>query len=704
MSRVLLAVGLGPGAKKGAKMQNGEIPQALARGAFRGRLQGAGVRPSGPQRALSSPGLGYGPIRRPLEGLKRNPAAAILVIAYLFGVGGVRAAYLVAARTVDTDYILLFWTGFLAVLVATVAVGAGIHTRERTRWVLAVAYGLFTFLPKFLMSVSGPDFFDEFGHYRHAKDILAHHSAAITDNYLPITKYYPGIEVLTSAVHLVTRLSVWHSGQLVVAAAHVLSIIVVWRLAVALSVPAHMAFIAGIVFSLNPSFVYFDSEYAYESLGFPLAMAAILFAVRARRSPNERSALLWSLAAAVAAGAVVFTHHISAAFVVLGVLGVALLVPTEWSRRTNRVAFTGPWLAGLGAAALLAVWVATVARPTIGYLEPHVKQTLSQLEDLILRRKPHPSASPGGPTGRGPVGTGPYSAAPLGGRPAPGTTSGKGHLFGGSGLPTYEVVLGLASPVVTAIVVAGALLQAWRLRVARSAILRRAPFLILGVAYLLTLPIDLTSSGGETAHRLWAYAYFGVAICAVSGGHVWARLVERFRWSPNWVRAVAFAALIIVAVGNVASGEDIYYRFPGPYVFATDTRSRTPELFQLAQWCNTHVPSGTNVVTDRLTGEVIYAETALQVPAPSDSEVYKLFYEGNEATYGLRKYLRLHHFEYWILDLRIAYYSPVQKLFESYHGPRNVDGPLLLEAGGSRLLQVVYRSQNYEVLAINPFQ
>lgn len=644
-----------------------------------------------------------------MEGLTRDPAQRVLtllvlIVAYLFGVGAVRAAYLVASRTLDTNYILLFWAGFLAVLLTTVAVGARPQTREGTRWVLVVAYGVFTFMPKYLMSVSGPDYFDEFGHYRHAQDILATHSLNVPDNYLPITKYYPGTEVVTAAVHFVTRLSVWHSGQLVIAIAHVMSIAIVWRLAVALGVPARWAFIAGIVFSLNPGFVYFDTEYAYESLGLPLAMAAILFAVLARRAPKERNALLWSISTVLTAIAVVFTHHISAGFVIAGVLGVALLVPTERSRRTNRIAFVGPWLAGLLAGVVLAVWVTTVARSTIGYLEPHIEKTFTQLKDLILRQKEKPASTAGAPTGTGPIGTTPYSPAPFGGQPAPGTTGRTGGLFAASGLPTYEVICGLASPVLAALAVAAALVQAWWTRSARPTILRQAPFLILGLAYLATLPIDLTSSGGETAHRLWAYAYFGVAICVVSSGQVWTRVAERVRAPQTWVRSVAFAALVVVAVGNVASGENIYYRFPGPYVFGTDTRSRTPETYQLAQWLNSHIPAGTKVVTDRFTGEVIYADTRLQIPAPSDSEVYKLYYEGNRATYGLRKYLRLNHFEYWVLDLRIAYYNPVQKLFESYRGPASVDGPLLVQAGHSRLLRVVHRTQHYEVLAINPYQ
>lgn len=668
----------------------------------RARGAGSGGRPR-------RPGLGSTAIPRPMEGLTRHPTPLvltplILLVAYLFGIGAVRAAYLVASGTVNTDYLLLFWAGFLAVLLATVAVGGRAQTREPTRWALTVAYGLFTFMPKYLMSVSGPGYFDEFGHYRHAQDILSKHSLDVADHYLPITKYYPGLEIVTGAVHLVTRLSVWHSGQLVIAVAHVMSIVIVWRLALALGVPARWAFIAGVVFSLNPGFLYFDTEYAYESVGLPLAMAAILFAVLARRSARERNALLWSTATALTATAVVFTHHISAGFVIAGLVGVALLVPTDSSRKTNRIAFAGPWLAGLIAGAVLTVWVTTAAKSTIGYLEPHIQKTLTQLKDLILRRKERPSNPAGAPTGTGPLGTGPHSVAPFGGRPAPGTTGSQGGLFGASGLPTYEVILGLASPVLAAVAVAGALVQAWWSRSARSAVLRRAPFLILGVAYLATLPIDLTSSGGETAHRLWTYAYYGVAICVVSSGRVWVRLAERFRASHTMVWSAAFAALIAVAVGNVASGENIYYRFPGPYVFGTDTRSRTAETYQLAQWCNAHIPADTKIVTDRFTGEVIFADTRLQVPAPSDSEVYKLYYEGNRATYGLRKYLRQNHFEYWILDMRIAYYNPVQKMFETYRGPASVDGQLLLRAGDSRLLRIVYRTQNYEVLAINPYR
>ena len=64
---------------------------------------------------------------------------------------------------------------------------------------------------------------------------------------------------------------------------------------------------------------------------------------------------------------------------------------------------------------------------------------------------------------------------------------------------------------------------------------------------------------------------------------------------------LAAAVLCVTAVGNVAVGENAYYRFPGPYVFGADARSLTPELLSLMAWLNNHAAPGETVISDRST-------------------------------------------------------------------------------------------------------
>ena len=224
------------------------------------------------------------------------------------------------------------------------------------------------------------------------------------------------------------------------------------------------------------------------------------------------------------------------------------------------------------------------------------------------------------------------------------------------------------------------------------------PFYALVGLYLASIPLVLTTTGSETAHRAWAFGYLGIAVVIASADDLWDEAVARFPYRK--VVAVALAALLVVAVGNVAAGENVYYRFPGPLTFGSDTRSRGDELDALASWLDEHVPAGTRVVTDRFTGEAVIAATRLRTPAPEDYLVYRLYLEGGEMTPRVREYLRAKRFQYFVLDRRIGFEQPVQRLFPGYLGPRSVSSARLGAAPRSDSFTVVHRTATYLVLRI----
>jgi len=206
---------------------------------------------------------------------------------------------------------------------------------------------------------------------------------------------------------------------------------------------------------------------------------------------------------------------------------------------------------------------------------------------------------------------------------------------------------------------------------------------------------------------LWEHIGAGdsvVAPSSVSGDAADPSFVEslwvlRARWGWPVVGALA---LFAAGVGNVAAGENVGYRFPGPYQFGTDTRSQTAELHQLASWVRDNLPHGAKVVTDRFTGEVITSETTLDVPNPEESRAYGLYREGDDASPSLHAFLAQHDFRYWILDTRLVTEAPAGKLFEGYKGPDSVNPAALAGLGDSSFLTAEYRSAHYVVLVIAP--
>jgi len=154
-------------------------------------------------------------------------------------------------------------------------------------------------------------------------------------------------------------------------------------------------------------------------------------------------------------------------------------------------------------------------------------------------------------------------------------------------------------------------------------------------------------------------------------------------------------------VGNTAAGQSIYYRFPGPFIFGTDSRSATPELGALSSWVASHHVAG-GVVTDRFTGEQLTARTSLDVPSPTQGAVYALYSEGAGASPQLRALLRRYGFHYFVVDERLGYLIPAQHPYSSYTGPGGINASAILAMRSGPFSHLVYSSQNYLVFEMNP--
>jgi hypothetical protein len=525
------------------------------------------------------------------------------------------------------------------------------------------------------MTWDGPRYFDEYGHWRHVNDIVRSRHLFVPTPYLPIQRDYPGLEALTAALHAVTRLPTWHVGQIVVLVAHCAVLVAIWRIAKLLDLSNRAAVVAAVIYSLNPSFLYFDTQFSYESLGLPLCFIAIALSIGARRASTARGA--WGLASLASASAVAcaVVHHTSTIVMVPTLVVVAAAVPRRVAGAASAATRWSSWVVAVVAAGFATIWLLAVAGSTYGYLEPHIHAGATDALNFVRGRTTRTFDNGG-------------------------VIETRRTLFSGSQLPVYEIICAFfAVPLVLAGV--GAALAEHRRD--RRELARRirllAPFYALVALYLVSFPIALTATGGETAHRAWAFGYAGVALVVASAEGQWDRLTARL--TGRRLVTVGAVALLVVAIGNTAAGENLYYRFPGPTTFATDTRSRSDELDALASWARANLPAGSKVVTDRFTGEAVIGYTQLRVPEPSDYLVYRLYREGGMPTPRLRDYLRQHRFRYFILDRRIGVEEPVQKLFPGYIGSRSVSRFALASVGRTPFLRVVHRTATYDVLRID---
>lgn len=612
----------------------------------------------------------------------------LCVIGPVDAVLGLILAYHQARQSTGPAHFAVFWLALAVGLAPLVVAGLGRHRRSGTVMLLLLALGGLTFVPKLLMSLHGPVYYDEYGHWRQVVDLVRTGNPSAPNSFLPIIEHYPGLAMVTAAVHEVLQVPLWASAVAVVAVAHCASVLLVYGIARALDLSTRASCFAAVVFSLNPSFMFFDTEYSYESLGITLLLLTLWAVVRARRSGSVGHALRWSALGLVSAAACTVTHHVSAVILV-GVCAVAAAtVPAAagGDDRATRAARWGPVAVAGWSAAFLVSWIGLEAPSTVSYIWPHLSSGLTDLLTVVGLEHAQ-------------------TLVVVGGRVevlAPTTRT----AFAGGGVPAYELLCGYLAPVAALGATAAGAWTVWRRR-AEVPVRTHATFVLLALAYFASLPLALTAGGGEAAHRSWAFSYIGVALVgavAVDGFRLAAdgrpaRRLARWRWVVPWVVGLGLA---VALVGNVATGEDVAYRFPGPYEFGSDTRSVTPELQALARWCDRHLPAGSDVVTDRFTGEVIEGDTRLDVPSPAEYEVYKLYLFGDAPPPLVLAALRAGRFRYFILDTRIEYLLPQNELFEGYEGPLSVSPAALRAMHDNGFATLIHRTAHFEVFALDP--
>jgi hypothetical protein len=141
----------------------------------------------------------------------------------------------------------------------------------------------------------------------------------------------------------------------------------------------------------------------------------------------------------------------------------------------------------------------------------------------------------------------------------------------------------------------------------------------------------------------------------------WAGRRSR-RWLRTGVRIGLLAALAIALVGGTAAGLNAAYRFPGPFLYGSDTRSVTPELLGTSEWFTVRFGERNNIVTDRFTG-LVFGSFGVQNPATPSAgfPAYNLYLAKPGAGITpdfLLSELQGSRYLYLVVDARMAYDVP----------------------------------------------
>lgn len=622
--------------------------------------------------------------RVPLPRVPRSRLVAAAVAACaVAGMAAIVASYLVAQATESGEAeFTWFWGGLAAMELPVIALLARRATTAAARSALLVLTGIVTYAPKLLRDPGGPAYHDEYAHWRAAYDIVATGRLFQPAQIIPVISDYPGLHAVTAVIVDVTGLSIWQAATVLLVLCHVALLLGIAALARAVGLGSRSAALAAVLYGFNASFLYFDTQFAYESMAITLAvwaLAAFAQAVRAR--PGQSRAAWCCLTAVLSLGCVV-THHLSTIelTVAMALAAAALSLPRVARSEGWKGTAATAWGLTTFTGAAIAAWIVFVAPATTGYLSPYLGSGLSQLAGL-----------------------------------ATGTSAGR-QLFSDSLSPWWEHAAAYGVTVIAlGMAVGGVLLyrSRWRPRGAQRALLLGCG--ALGLLYFPSTLFILAPAGAEGARRTWAFSWIGLAIVA---GPVAAWLVDwggrRLRRAGRvTARGVLGALAVTSLVGGTAAGLDASYRFPGPYLYGSDARSDTAELNAMTQWFLATFGAGNNVVTDRFTG-LLMASYGLQDTAfPSGGfPVWDLYTDEPGQPLGppsLIASLTSGGFRYLIVDKRMATDVPEVGVYFEGTEPAGLvlpDGqPVfngrLAKFNGVTWMTKVLESDNYAVYRMN---
>ena len=598
--------------------------------------------------------------------------ACVLWLALAAGGAAVVYAYVSATGGGGDAYFAVFWLGMIVFLVpAVIRIASSTATRGE-RLFLVATVGLFEFLPKLLRNPSSPLYSDELAHWRQAEAVRHTGKLFEANPLIWVIQHFPGLHAVTAALGELIGLSTWSTSEVLLGSLHVLTLVGVFLIGERVGRSARVGAIAALIYAVAPNYMFFNSQFSYESLAIVLVIWCLVCVVVAHdddRSPLSRR--VWLGLGGVLAFATVATHHLSLYVLVLLLLVVSILRTLR--RQEQKSGLTSElWVltAVVGLAALC--WALFVAPDVGSYLGEPIQGAVKSVGSLLSGQ--HPRA-----------------------------------LFKGSGVPQdpgvpiYEKLAAFLAPFLAGLGAAGAIFRIWRERDYRPLVLM---FAGLALTYLASFPFILTAAGGESAQRSWAFSYLGLAVVVAPASD---RLLRGGRHRVRRA-ALLLAAFVVVLVGNVSADVNVEYRFPGPFVYGSDTRSLTNELGAATTWLDASQGTGLKVVADRYTGLSLGSFGNEWVATPSAGfAVWELYSSDGHpspelmAQLAASGYSSASGYSYLVVDKRMAEFRPLVGVYFSSAEPAglHVTGEDLAALDRVPWLDKLYDSGNIEIFRFN---
>ena len=546
-----------------------------------------------------------------------------------------------------TRHFTWFWIGFFAGTFPVVIFLVHRRVSDAQRVSLVVALAFWSLIPKWIRTGIQPTYSDEYQHARLLHNIASTGVPSLQPSVLLVGAHFPGLELASAGFASVTGISVQWSAVIIVGFAHAAILVGIFALAVEITRSVRAGAIAAIVYFLNPGFLYFDAQFAYETLALVFVVWTFVFMARAIGSASdersERNRWINVAMAVISSAALIFTHHVTAIFCAIVLLSVALVLTLRRRRggSVSDLAIRQAWVIAGFASLITAFRFYQLHGVFSKYLEPvyNIGQQFHQLLFFFGIGSSHAQRS----------------------------------LTGGSTIPKYEF---LSTYLMIPILLGFYALAVWLLWLRRREV---SPFVtvsvVLALVFFASLPLDTSSNLAETVHRSWAYSFVGLALVLAAGSTQLGRINEvgkgifrRFTHG-RWRTLLSFslvASFVVVSFGGVSSGTDIYYRFGSPVVVGVDGASVGTQTDMVRDWMKTHAHRNDVVFGDRYVIYPMIGSTDV-ILAPKIELIWDFTFSPEISMRNLRTVYGA-HVTYIVVDRRMGTQLPPLDGFWYYRG------------------------------------
>jgi hypothetical protein len=519
-------------------------------------------------------------------------------------------------------------------------------TRNERVWV-SVILGLALLASYVFRSPLIFDNFDELAHGATLTRLLDSRTLFQDNPILPVSPYYPGIELVTVAARWLTGLPLLLDQMVVLALARIVTVLCVFLIVERACHSSRAGGIGALIYTANPEFYSLGAQYGYQTLALAFAVAVVYLLFVSIDAAQPKRGRLFALALVSIAGLVV-SHHVTSwltiGFLVVWAAALRFIGPSgrqfarRQERRKEQSRIVG--LAALAGLVLVGAWSAFLGHILTGYIDPIIQEGARSAADILSQ------------------------------------LHGNRKLFqnsAGGGSPYWEEALIFASAVLFCLIILISLCAVLWKKSVRGGRLRYLPAAI-AATYPLAMLTNVSSEAKDVGSRTTTFIFFGVAV--VVGGWLAGRLVRQRRVIE---RMATIAVLVVCFLGSTLyGGGPLPILVNGPYIVGAHERSLGAPSLALANWVSTHLPAGSHVAADRDNAGLLndFGQVDPVSPLNGSDNPAPLFFD-QQLTPSDIALIRKDDIRYIVIDTRLTEGLP---LFGAYIAPGETGRPTRLTA------------------------